>query len=89
MNTENRFAIHKDDIGWACAQQRFLLAIRAALHKLSDHLPEWILQIDDDTYVNPVLLKAYVAGFDPGKPVYAGFQCRCGQEGLGCCCCRV
>ena len=58
---------------WWCAQKRPLLAAYEVL-KHAKQLPDFLLVIDDDTFVNPVALSKFVMDSQElvGKPAYVG-----------------
>ena len=57
--------------GWWCAQQRLMAALADVLRS-SPRLPEFLLIIDDDTYVNVRALRRYLHRRDPERRLYAG-----------------
>ena len=54
--------------GWACAQRR---SLRAISHTLLIYDPDYLLVVDDDTFVSIDMLKPYGAldRYDPYKPI--------------------
>ena len=57
--------------GWWCAQQRLMAALADVL-RTAPMLPEFLLIIDDDTFVNVRALRHYVHTKSPDRMIYAG-----------------
>lgn len=57
--------------GWWCAQQRLMAALADVL-RTAPMLPEFLLIIDDDTFVNVRALRRYVHTKSPDRMIYAG-----------------
>jgi uncharacterized membrane protein YgcG len=58
-------------VGWWCAQQRLLAALADVL-RTAPILPEFLLVIDDDTFVNVRALRRYLHTRSPSALLYAG-----------------
>eukprot|EP00040_Diaphanoeca_grandis_P026914 m.151806 g.151806 ORF g.151806 m.151806 type:complete len:359 (+) comp30781_c0_seq1:423-1499(+) len=58
--------------GWWCAQKRGLLALQKVFENHAGELPEFLLIIDDDTFVNYNALIHYVRPIDPTNVVFRG-----------------
>lgn len=65
------------DTGWYCGNQRYLPTLRYAIneYKRQGLALDWILQIDDDTFVQPINLLFFVQGQDPDEFVVFGDRC--------------
>ena len=59
--------------GWWCAQQR-LMAVLADVLRSAPVLPDFLLLVDDDTYVNVLSLRRFIHAHNPSRPLYAGDQ---------------
>jgi len=62
-------------VGWLCAQRRpgFAIGKRGEAYRNNEDLPDYLILMDDDTYINIDLFVSYMETEDPSKPLaYAG-----------------
>ena len=57
--------------GWWCAQKRPLAALVNYL-KSTKLLPDWLLVVDDDTFINPISLHILLRSLSPSNFIYMG-----------------
>jgi len=60
--------------GWWCAQKRVLLALNHFFGsvKSSADLPDFVMVMDDDTFVNPHILTKFLSKHDPDTMLFTG-----------------
>lgn len=60
---------------WWCAQERPIAALKTYLNmQVGKGLPEFLLVIDDDTWVNPNAIWNLTQFHNPSKPLYTGYR---------------
>ena len=75
FQSEGTYATHPFfwmDQGWWCAQKRPLKALREVLQGLHA-LPQWVMVVDDDTFVDEQLLLEFITEEYAARPLLYGY----------------
>ena len=73
--------LFRDDSGWWCAQKRPLMALQSVLQDLQ-HIPSWIMVVDDDTFVDAETLIDFTEQHKSVQPVLYGCTMDLGSSGF-------